>query len=110
MAHFNPYRFEEYKLRKRGGLWDELVDSGKAGIGLLHLLGIGTGIATAYGISRATAPSHISENSDLEVVKNNLMTEIATVQRQVEEEKKQLSEAKNKPKDKVPYDKFLNGK
>lgn len=110
MAHFNPYRFEEYKLRKQAGWGSETLEAGKAGIALLHAIGIGGAAAAAYGISRATTPDHIAENADLEVVKNNLMTEIATVQRQVEEERKQVEAAKKGIKQQRPYDKFLNSR
>lgn len=110
MAHFNADRFTEYQLRKQAFLGlDKAVDYGKSGIALLHALGIGGAIAAGYGISRATSPEHLAENSDLEVVKNNLMTEIAAVQRQVEEERKKVEAAKSKAAERRPYDKFLNG-
>ena len=57
---------------------------------------------------RASSPTHIVKNSDLEIIRNNLMTEIAMVQRQLDADKKKYEEEKKAAKERRPYDRFLN--
>jgi len=48
------------------------------------------------------------KNSDLEIVRNNLLTEIAMLQRQLDDDKKKYEEEKKAAKERRPYDRFLN--
>lgn len=116
--NYDPNRYIEYKLRKQAFVkelkeWlpfskQDIKDVWNAGNALL-LGAAGAGsIAAGYALSRASSPAQITKNSDLEIIRNNLLTEIATVQRQLDAEKKKYEEEKKAAKERRPYDRFLN--
>lgn len=107
---YNKNRYNEYMLRKNafGNLFKGSVDLTKSGIALLHGLSLAGGITAGYALSRASTPAHITKNSDLEIVRNNLLTEIAMLQRQLDDDKKKYEEEKKAAKERRPYDRFLN--
>lgn len=116
--NYDPNRYIEYKLRKQALAkelkeWlpfskQDIKDLWNTGNALL-LGAAGAGsIAAGYALSRASSPAQITKNSDLEIVRNNLLTEIATVQRQLDAEKKKYEEEKRAAKERRPYDRFLN--
>ena len=117
--HYDPNRYTEYMLRKQAlSLKDitgwipiskqDIKDVWNAGNALLLGAAGAGGIAAGYALSRASSPSQITKNSDLELVRNNLLTEIATVQRQLDAEKKKYEAEKKAAKERRPYDRFLN--
>ena len=117
--HYDPNRYTEYMLRKQAlSLKDitgwipiskqDIKDAWNAGSALLVGAAGAGGIAAGYALSRAASPSQITDNADLEIVRNNLLTEIATVQRQLDAEKKKYEAEKKAAKERRPYDRFLN--
>lgn len=116
--NYDPNRYREYRLRKQAFIKElkELLPVSKQDIKgiwnagnalLLGAAGAGS-VAAGYALSRASSPAQITKNSDLELVRNNLLTEIATVQRQLDAEKKKYEEEKKAAKERRPYDRFLN--
>lgn len=116
--NYDPNRYIEYKLRKQALAkelkeWlpfskQDIKDLWNTGNALLLGAAGAGGIAAGYALSRASSPAQITKNSDLEIVRNNLLTEIATVQRQLDAEKKKYEEEKKAAKERRPYDRFLN--
>ena len=107
---YNKNRYNEYMLRKNacGNIFKGGVDLTKSGIALLHGISLAGGITAGYALSRASSPSHIVKNSDLELIRNNLMTELAMLQKQLDDDKKKYEEEKKAAKERRPYDRFLN--
>lgn len=109
MDHFDYVKWHrERTLHKQAaGIVSEVKDTANKGLSWLFTLAPLAGIGLGYGLSRVTSPRHITKNSDLEILRNNLKTEIAITERQLEEERR-LLEAEEGAEDKRPYDRFLN--
>lgn len=100
-------------MEKTAGIFDSIAGTAKAladaSVGLYTATTLGVtalGGLAGWGIARATSPSSVAENSDKELEREALETEIDVTQRRIAalmERKEQLAK---QPKAK-PYDRFV---
>lgn len=104
------YKVVPGALRKNASnVLRDLMSAGWSGVTLAHAIAALGGIATGYGISRATSPTHISDSAEDEIVLNALDSNIVAARRKLEAQKLALKEEAAAKRERKPYDLVLNG-
>lgn len=95
------------RMRKTAGAVKDVANTAanvtSSGVNLMHVLAPLVGIGAGYGLSRMSSPTHITENADKELYSSALTTEIASLQRQLDDMKREEQQAVNIPK----HDQFI---